>query len=194
MYSVSLYNYYDIIFYIFYIMFYQEFHKGNNNKNNLIDQFNQFSRNKYAHIFMLIYMEGCEPCNLTRPEWVKMENILSKSKCKKKNIAVISIDKDLFGKLKYIKNEPMSFPTIRYITNAGKTQENFEDAEISSKDRTINSFVEWIKLKTGENNITNHEVSKKKTNTKKRKNSKKQTLKRKRNNKRKITRKMSKIK
>ena len=152
-------------------MFYQEIHKGNynNGKNKLIDQFNQFSRNKDAHIFMLIYMEGCGPCNLTRPEWGKMENILSKSKCKKKNIAVISIDKDLFEKLKYINNEPMSFPTIRYITNSGKTQENFEDADISSKDRTIDSFVEWIKLKSGENNITNHELRKKKTNTKKRK-------------------------
>lgn len=171
-------------------MFYQEIHKGNYN-NGLIEQLNKFSRNKDGHIFMLIYMEGCGPCDLTRPEWAKMENILSKSMLKRKNIAVISIDKDLFGKLKYIKNEPISFPTIRYITNAGKTQENFADAEISSKDRTIDSFVEWIKLKTGENNITNHEVRKKKIYTKKRKNRQKTVSKTTRNNKRKTRRKMS---
>lgn len=143
-------------------MFYQEINENNyhNGKHELIDQLNKFSGNKAAKIFMLIYMEGCDPCNLTRTEWTKLKNILSKPMLNSKKIAVISIDKDLFGNLKYIKNKPTSFPTIRYITNAGKMQENYEDADISSKDRSIDSFVEWIKLKSGENYITNNEVHK----------------------------------
>lgn len=45
------------------------------------------------------------------------------------------------------------------MTNAGKEIENYEDSDISKKDRTIDSFVEWIKNKTGENNITVSEIS-----------------------------------
>ena len=28
-------------------------------------------------VFMLIYMEGCGPCNATRPEWKKLETALN---------------------------------------------------------------------------------------------------------------------
>ena len=31
---------------------------------------------KGADVFMLIYMEGCGPCNATRPEWAKLESAL----------------------------------------------------------------------------------------------------------------------
>ena len=27
-------------------------------------------------VFILFYMEGCGPCNATRPEWKKIENVL----------------------------------------------------------------------------------------------------------------------
>ena len=30
------------------------------------------------HVFILIYMEGCGPCNATRPEWSKMAHTLQK--------------------------------------------------------------------------------------------------------------------
>jgi hypothetical protein len=39
------------------------------------------------------------------------------------------------------------------MTNAGEKMQTYEDSEILNKDRKIDSFVEWIKLKTGENNI-----------------------------------------
>jgi hypothetical protein len=45
------------------------------------------------------------------------------------------------------------------MTDAGKQIENYEDSNISKKDRTIDSFVEWIKNKTGENNITITEMA-----------------------------------
>jgi len=136
-------------------MVYLEINKKN--YNHLIEKLNNHLSNKDAEIFILIYMEGCGPCNETRPEWSKLKNVLSNNFLNKENIVVVSIDKDLFGKLKHSSKEPMSFPTIRYMTNAGEKMETYEDSEVSNKDRKIDSFVEWIKLKTGENNITRDE-------------------------------------
>jgi hypothetical protein len=101
--------------------------------------------------FILIYMEGCGPCNAVRPEWKKLENIL-KNISNIDDIAIIDIDKDIIENVKYIKNPPNSFPTMRYITNKGNTVENYEDSNIKNKDRSVDSFVEWIELKTNKNN------------------------------------------
>jgi hypothetical protein len=91
-------------------------------------------------------MEGCGPCIAARPEWKKLENIL-KNYTNNNEVAIVDIDKDLIHKVKYIKNQPSGFPTIRYITNKGETIENFEDSDIINKNRSIDSFVEWIKSK-----------------------------------------------
>jgi thiol-disulfide isomerase/thioredoxin len=120
----------------------------------IIEQLNKYLTNKDNQIFILFYMEGCGPCNETRPEWSKLKNVLSNEFLQKKDIIIVSIDQTLFDKLKHASKEPMSFPTIRYMTNAGENTQTYEDSDISNKDRKIDSFVEWIKLKTGENNIT----------------------------------------
>ena len=136
-------------------MVYLEINKKNYNKGHstLIKQLNKHLSNKYNKIFILIFKEDCGPCNETRPEWSKLKNIIPKNL---KNVVIISIDKDLVGKVNNLK-EANSFPTMRYITNSGNTVENYEDSNISTKDRKIDSFVEWIKLKTNENNITKFE-------------------------------------
>jgi hypothetical protein len=146
-------------------MVYLEINKKNYNKG-LIDKLNKHLSNKDAKIFILFYMEGCGPCNETRPEWSKLRNVLSNDFLNKEDIVIVSIDKDLYSKLKNANKEPMSFPTIRFMTNAGENMQTYEDSEVSNKDRTIDSFVEWIKLKTGDNNITTSEIpSYKKKNT-----------------------------
>lgn len=137
-------------------MVYLEINKKNYNKG-LIDKLNKHLSNKDAKIFILFYMEGCGPCNETRPEWSKLKNVLSNDFLKREDIAMVSIDKDLYSKLKNANKEPMSFPTIRFMTNAGEKIQTYEDSEVSNKDRTIDSFIEWIKLKTGDNNITTSE-------------------------------------
>lgn len=121
---------------------------------NLIDKLNKHLTHKDDKIFILFYMEGCGPCNATRPEWSKLNNVLSNNFLNRDDIVIVAIDKDLVGKLKNVGKEPNSFPTIRYITKEGKINENYEDSNISKKDRTIDSFVEWIELKSGEKNIT----------------------------------------
>ena len=140
-------------------MVYLEINKKNyqTGKPNLIEKMNKYLSNKDAKIFILIYMEGCGPCNETRPEWSKLKNVLSNGFLNKQDIVIVSIDKDLFGKLKNANKEPMSFPTIRFMNKSGENMETYEDSQISNKDRKIDSFVEWIKLKTGENNITKSE-------------------------------------
>lgn len=102
-------------------------------------------------VFMLIYMEGCGPCNATRPEWKKIENTLKKE-ISNNEILVVDIDKDLLDKVKKIKTQPNGFPTIRFISNKGEISEDFEDSKLSEeyKKRTIDSFVKWIKFKLDE--------------------------------------------
>lgn len=136
-------------------MVYFEINKKNYNKGSptLIEKLNEHLSNKHSKNFVLIFMEDCGPCNATRPEWSKLNNILSKNI---NNIGVFSIDKNLVGKVGKLK-EVNSFPTMRYITNSGNTVENYEDADISKKDRTIDSFVEWIKSKSSNQNITKSE-------------------------------------
>jgi len=142
-------------------MVYLEINKKNveNGTPSLIDRLNKHLTSKDSKIFILFFMEGCGPCNATRPEWSKMRNVLSNDFLNREDIAVVSIDKDLAGKLKNIGSEPSAFPTIKYITNAGKINENYEDSDISQKDRTIDSFIEWVKTKSGENNITKSEMT-----------------------------------
>ena len=140
-------------------MVYLEINKKNynNGKITLIDKLNTHLNNKEDKLFILFYMEGCGPCNQTRPEWSKLKNVLSDNMLNRKDIVVVSIDKDLFSKLNNVRKEPNSFPNMRFITNSGIIDENYEDSNISKKDRTIDSFVEWIKLKSGENNISRSE-------------------------------------
>jgi thiol-disulfide isomerase/thioredoxin len=141
-------------------MVYLEINKKNHKRNpNLIKKINSHLTNKDNKLFILFFMEGCGPCNETRPEWSKLQNVLSEDFLKKPDISIVSIDKDLFGNLKRIKREPNGFPTMRFITDSGNIEENYEDSDIPEKDRKIDSFVEWIKLKSGENNITKSETT-----------------------------------
>ena len=129
---------------------YQKF-KGTN-KNNII-KFDHFLHTK--KVFVLIYMVGCGPCNKVRPEWKKLENVLKEYK-DRDDIAIVEIDKDLLSQIKYIKHHPTTFPTMRFITGRGEKIENYEDSSIENKDRTIDSFVEWIKSKENINDKENN--------------------------------------
>jgi serine/threonine protein kinase len=45
-------------------------------------------------IFALIYMEGCGPCNATRPEWKKLESALKEQYSNNDNLVVVDLNKD----------------------------------------------------------------------------------------------------
>ena len=107
------------------------------------DLFNKHVRDGKL-IFVLFYMEGCGPCNATRPEWKKIENVLSHKHKHNNNIVIVDVDQDVLKSLKYIKNQPKGFPSMQHICKKGHHSEDYEDSGISNKDRSIDSFVEWI--------------------------------------------------
>jgi len=137
-------------------MVYLEINKSNYKKNgkDLVKELDHHLGSKHNKCFVLIFMEGCGPCNATRPEWKKMENVLNKDYLNRNDVIIASIDHQLAEGLKHLKSKPASFPTMRFITKSGEEVENYEDSNISNKDRTIDSFIDWVKLKSGENNIS----------------------------------------
>ena len=88
-------------------------------------------------IFILFYMVGCGPCEATIPDKYKNNNKYS-------NVLVVDIDKDLFSEVKGLDFQLAGFPTIKYISDGGKKAVDYEDSTIKVKDRTIDSFVNWI--------------------------------------------------
>jgi glycerophosphoryl diester phosphodiesterase len=126
-----------------------------NGRCNLVEKLDKYMGKNTNKIFLLIFMEGCGPCNATRPEWTKLKNVLSPEFLNRDDIIISSIDHTLAEKLKNLKTKPSSFPTMRFIE--GSNVENYEDSSIDTKDRTIDSFIEWIKLKSGVNLITKSE-------------------------------------
>jgi hypothetical protein len=120
-----------------------------------IQTLNRFIRTG-KNIFALIYMEGCGPCNATRPEWKKISSVLKKDITGNENVLVVDIDKNILSKVKNMGSEPKGFPTIRFIAKNGKISEDFEDCKLSEeyKNRTIDSFVKWIRFKLNKSETT----------------------------------------
>ena len=157
--------------------------------------------NKYVedgkNVFILIFMDGCGPCNATRPEWDKIKKVLEKKYKNDDSIVIVDVNKNYSNYLKYI-GDIDGFPTIKYISNKGKVIENYEDASISKKDRSVKSFIEWIESKINNNNQSGGSVWNvyrrigKKTN--KKKTNKKKTNKKKTNKTKKTNKKKTKIK
>ena len=115
-----------------------------------IEQFDKYIQ-EGKQIFVLIYMEGCGPCNATRPEWKKIENVLDNKYKNNSNIVIADIDQELLSKIPSLKKQPSGFPTMLYINNKGNTIEDYEESNLKLKDRTIDSFVEWIETKINSN-------------------------------------------
>ena len=98
------------------------------------------------HVFVLIYMDGCGPCNATRPEWAKMSHTLKKQYLGRKDVAIVDINKNVMPLIKNL-GSVNGFPTMKYITAHGKTIESYEDSGVKTKDRSVDSFINWIEGK-----------------------------------------------
>jgi thiol-disulfide isomerase/thioredoxin len=82
---------------------------------------------------ILVYMEGCGPCNATRPEWAKIKT----DKIKNKNINIIDLNKDLLDdELQTHIGSIDGFPTIKIIDGSNKQD--------YSGNRTVNDLIDWI--------------------------------------------------
>jgi thiol-disulfide isomerase/thioredoxin len=101
---------------------------------------------KGNNVFILVYMEGCGPCNATRPEWAKLESALQDQYATNDKLVVIDVNKDYLSSVNNLG--PIDgFPTMKYAGNYGQIIENYENSPIKTKDRTIDSFINWIENK-----------------------------------------------
>jgi len=124
-----------------------------NSKSNNVSLLDKYI-NQGKDIFVLVYMEGCGPCNATRPEWKKIKNILDKKYKNNNNIVVADIDQEEFSKVTSISYKPVGFPSLFYMNKKNNIHENYEDCiELKEKDRTVDSFINWIETKVKKNNI-----------------------------------------
>ncbi len=96
-------------------------------------------------VFVLIYMDGCGPCNATRPEWAKLKHTLSGKYKDNNNIVIADVNSDALEGIKHIQNI-RGFPTMRIICKKGQLKEDFEQGKHLNKARTADAFIEWIEL------------------------------------------------
>jgi hypothetical protein len=97
-------------------------------------------------VFVLIYMDGCGPCEATRPEWAKLKHTLSGKYKHNNNIVIADVNSDALGAgIKHIQNI-RGFPTMRMICKKGQLKEEFEEGKHLNKARTVDAFIEWIEL------------------------------------------------
>ena len=103
--------------------------------------------NKYiddgCDVFMLIYMEGCGPCNAVRPEWSELQETLGQQYAKNNKLVIVDVNKDFANLIKKI-NQPDGFPTMIYTSQRGSKIENYEDSSITDKSRNVDCFIDWV--------------------------------------------------
>ena len=107
------------------------------NFNNRVDEGN--------HIFLFLFMDGCGPCNETKPKWKKIQKMIKQSHGNREDVVVAEINQKLFENLNNAGKEPIGYPCLRYIK--GPSLEEYEDSNIQNKDRTTESFINWIESK-----------------------------------------------
>lgn len=76
------------------------------------------------HVFLLIYMNGCGPCNETKPKWREFESKHENDD----NVSILDIEQGSIGDVASLIGEsPKGFPCMRYIK--GKNIEDYEDCK-----------------------------------------------------------------
>jgi thiol-disulfide isomerase/thioredoxin len=117
-------------------------------------------------VFLLIFMVGCGPCEATKPEWLKLENDLDDAYNTNEDIIIADLDQSLLSSLKNLPKQPAGFPTMYYIANSGKTCEDFDN-------RDVKSFIKWIESKSKKQKGGNKRIRTNKNTRKRNKKSKK---------------------
>jgi hypothetical protein len=60
---------------------------------------------------------------------------------KDENIVIVDLEQSLLNSLENLPKQPLGFPSMYYITDGGKTCEDFDSG------RDIDSFIKWIESK-----------------------------------------------
>jgi thiol-disulfide isomerase/thioredoxin len=94
-------------------------------------------------VFVLVYMDGCGPCEATKPEWAQLKHALEKKYQHFNNVVVADVNSKVLKQMHYIKNV-QGYPTMLYICKHGKHTQSFENGKQINKERTVDAFVAWI--------------------------------------------------
>lgn len=95
--------------------------------------------------FVLVYMEGCGPCNATRPEWKKMEQSVHTHFPEESRVAIADVNKDMLPHVPKITGVS-GFPSLQFI-HSSRPAEHYEHSHVQHKNRSADSFVEWVESK-----------------------------------------------
>lgn len=106
------------------------------------------------NVYILIHNVNCPPCKATYPEWIQLESRLFNKYPTKSNILVADVEDTLVDGinandvdnpiLKPYVGDIDGVPTMKLIKDNGNTKQPYESSNISKKDRSLNSFAEWI--------------------------------------------------
>ena len=111
-------------------------------QNQLIEFLND-GHKKNHHCFVLIYLVGCGPCNMTKPEWKKVANSFG-YRDDNKGLVMAHIEQNNLDQIRpAIGNYSVSgFPTMLHVH--GNKITSYEDSNVKNKNRSAESFREWI--------------------------------------------------
>lgn len=116
--------------------------KYNREKEKSMRQLNNYL-NGDKDVFALVYMNGCGPCEATKPKWHEIKNKHNIND----DVCVADIEHSLLDDVKndLIKKDIVGFPTMRHIK--GHKMQNYEDVEGIKKDRSLESFIHWLETR-----------------------------------------------
>lgn len=142
-------------------------HINDDTKMDELKKLSSYIKDDKKHIFLLIFMNGCGPCEATKPKWLNIETSKIGEKFKDdEDVVVADLEQSLLKSLENLPKQPLGFPTMYYITNRGKTCEDFDK-------RDVDSFIEWIESKVENKKGGSKKTRRNKTNKKHNKKSKK---------------------
>ena len=142
------------------IHIYQKKSDNNDNNSELSNKINEIksSIKNQTPIFMLLHSEKCGHCIKMLPNWRQLKHSDEIKEKRNHPFLIVDIEHKMIEKLKDEElNEDLKldnivgYPTIIQI-HKGKI-EPYEESGISLKDRSTDSFIEWIESKLEEHNI-----------------------------------------
>jgi hypothetical protein len=129
-----------------------------------IDKFNTSVKNGDT-VFVMFHSPDCGYCVNTLPIWKQMYTDLKDRFKHKDNLMIADISANVMMQTPYGKNIE-GFPTILCITNKGTKIAPIENEKLKNEPRTIDSFIEWVELKTPESYMDSSDKRNNKRNNK----------------------------
>ena len=112
----------------------QIIHVTPSNASSQSDKLNTHIKDK-KHAFVLFYLQGCGPCNATRPEWEKVPHHLEHH-AKNPNLMIADVDQSAIDHVKHNSGGIDGFPTIRHIKG--------DEVNEYSGERTAEGLAKWM--------------------------------------------------